>query len=431
MSPEWAGFAGILIMFALMSLRTPVGVAMLVGAGIGYSLMDGWYRAFLVASSIPKELGTEYTLSVVPLFVAMGAFASRMGFSERLFAGTSAIFAGVRGSSGMATIGASAMFGAICGSSLATTATIGKIAIPEMRKRGYPDSLIAGTVASGGTLGILIPPSIILAIYGLIAEQSISRLFAGALIPGLVLTTLYLITTYLLAKRQSTSVDISAAGNRFQAIVGMWEIAVIFGISIGGLYAGFFTPTEAAAVGACTALALGLLNRRLNFVAIQSAVMETLITTSVLFFIALGASLFAFFIVQSRIPMTMVDFVQAIDVSPQLVMFIIILFYLVAGMFLEGIGMVLATVPVFFPLVVSLGYDPIWFGVMVVVLVEIGLIHPPVGMNLFVIKNQAKDMSLTEIYKGILPYLAAQFLMVALLLFWPAIVTFLPAVLYG
>lgn len=431
MSPEWAGFAGILIMFALMSLRTPVGVAMLVGAGIGYSLMDGWYRAFLVASSIPKELGTEYTLSVVPLFVAMGAFASRMGFSERLFAGTSAIFAGVRGSSGMATIGASAMFGAICGSSLATTATIGKIAIPEMRKRGYPDSLIAGTVASGGTLGILIPPSIILAIYGLIAEQSISRLFAGALIPGLVLTTLYLITTYLLAKRQSTSVDISAAGNRFQAIVGMWEIAVIFGISIGGLYTGFFTPTEAAAVGACTALALGLLNRRLNFVAIQSAVMETLITTSVLFFIALGASLFAFFIVQSRIPMTMVDFVQAIDVSPQLVMFIIILFYLVAGMFLEGIGMVLATVPVFFPLVVSLGYDPIWFGVMVVVLVEIGLIHPPVGMNLFVIKNQAKDMSLTEIYKGILPYLAAQFLMVALLLFWPAIVTFLPAVLYG
>lgn len=434
MSQQFAGAIGIALMFVLMAARVPVAVAMSIGAGVGYTLLDGWQRTFYVMAALPQQLGTEYTLSVVPLFVFMGTVASRMGFSSRLFLGASAIFSRLRASSAMATIGASALFGAICGSSLATTATIGRIAIPEMRRLGYKDYLTAGAIASGGSLGILIPPSIILVLYGLIAEQSVAQLFAAAMVPGLLLTAVYLIVTQIIAM-----VDRDAAAGhqeigvreRMLRILGMWEIVVIFGLSIGGLYAGFFTPTEAAAVGATTALVLGVAGRKLGFRAIADSLVETLITTSTLFFVALGASFFAYFVIQAQIPHVLTDYVNTIEASPAVVMVLIVLFYIIAGTFLEGIGMVLATVPVFLPLVVDLGYDPLWFGVVVVVLVEMGLMHPPVGMNLFVIKNQAPDMSLGQIYKGSLPYLAGQFLLVIVLIAMPSLATWLPSIMFG
>ncbi len=433
MSDQLAGLTGIVLMFALMAIRVPVAVAMCLGAGAGYVILDGWQRTYYVLAALPQQLGTEYTLSVVPLFVLMGGFASRMGFSNRLFQGASALFSRLRASSAMATIGASALFGAICGSSLATTATIGRIAIPEMRRLGYKDYLTAGAIASGGSLGILIPPSIILVLYGLIAEESVARLFASALVPGLLLTVFYMLITQMIAYADPDA----AAGRedvpmreRLLRILGMWEIAVIFGLSIGGLYAGFFTPTEAAAVGAVTALVLGVAGGKLGYREIVDSLIDTLITTSSLFFVALGASFFAYFVIQAQIPTAITDYVRAIDASPTLVMVLIVAFYIVAGTFLEGIGMVLATVPVFLPLVVSLGYDPLWFGVVVVVLVEMGLVHPPMGMNLFIIKSQAPDMSLPQIYKGSLPFLAGQFVLVIVLIVAPGLATWLPAMLF-
>jgi tripartite ATP-independent transporter DctM subunit len=375
MSQQFAGAIGIALMFVLMSVRVPVAVSMMVGAGFGYTLLDGWQRTFYVLAALPQQLGTEYTLSVVPLFVLMGALASRMGFSGRLFKGASALFSRLKASSAMATIGASALFGAICGSSLATTATIGKIAIPEMRRQGYKDYLTAGAIASGGSLGILIPPSIILVLYGLIAEQSVGQLFASAMIPGLILTALYLLITQIIAHIDPSSAadgEVLPLRERLQRILGMWEIVVIFGLSIGGLYAGLFTPTEAAAVGAVTALLLGVLGRKLSLSDIWDALGETLLTTATLFFVALGATFFAYFVIQAQIPIAMTEYVQSLNASPIVVMALIVIFYIVAGTFLEGIGMVLATVPVFLPLIVSLGYDPLWFGVLVVVLVEMG-----------------------------------------------------------
>ena len=434
MSQQVAGLVGIVLMFFLMAVRVPVAVAMCLGAGVGYTLLDGWQRTFAVLSALPQQLGSEYTLSVVPLFVLMGGFASRMGFSNRLFLGASALFSRLRAPSAMAAIGASALFGAICGSSLATTATIGRIAIPEMRRLGYKDYLTAGAIASGGSLGILIPPSIILVLYGLIAEQSVAQLFAAAMIPGLALTAVYLLITQLIVAidpAASTERQTIAGRQRLINILGMWEIVVIFGLSIGGLYAGLFTPTEAAAVGAATALALGVMGRKLGPKAIWESLMETLVTSSTLFFVALGASFFAYFVIQAQIPIAVTDFVREIDAPPAVVMILIVLFYIVAGAFLEGIGMVLATVPVFLPLVVSLGYDPLWFGVVVVVLVEMGLVHPPVGMNLFVIKSQAPDMALGQIYKGSLPYLGGQFALVIVLIALPDLATWLPRRMFG
>lgn len=434
MSQQLAGLIGIGLLFALMAIRVPVAIAMCLGAGVGYTILDGWQKTFSVLTALPQQLGTEYTLSVVPLFVLMGAFASRMGFSSRLFLGAAALFSRLRASSAMATIGASALFGAICGSSLATTATIGRIAIPEMRRLGYKDYFTAGAIASGGSLGILIPPSIILVLYGLIAEQSVERLFAAAMIPGLVLTGIYLVITQVIAYADPDAApagyeDISLR-DRILRVVGMWEIVVIFGLSIGGLSVGLFTPTEAAAVGAVTALILGVLGGKLCPREIWDSLIETLMTTSTLFFVALGATFFAYFVIQAQIPNALTNYVHAINASPVVVMALIVVFYIVAGTFLEGIGMVLATIPVFLPLVVSLGYDAVWFGVVVVVLVEIGLVHPPVGMNLFVIKNQAPDMSLAQIYKGSLPYLAGQFALVVVLIAAPGLATWLPRVLF-
>ncbi len=362
MSQQLAGLVGIGLMFTLMAIRIPVAVAMCLGAGVGYAIIGGWARTFAVLAALPQQLGTEYTLSVVPLFVLMGALASRMGFSNRLFQGASVLFSRLRASSAMATIGASALFGAICGSSLATTATIGRIAIPEMRRLGYKDYFTAGSIAAGGSLGILLPPSIILVLYGLIAEQSVARLFASATIPALVLTGLYLVITQIIAfadpNAAAAGVEDIPLRERFLRVLGMWEIVVIFGLSIGGLYAGLFTPTEAAAVGAFTALVLGLLGGKLGPAMIWASLIETLVTTSTLFFVALGASFFAYFVIQAQIPNALIDYARAINASPEIVLALIIVFYIVAGTFLEGIGMVLATVPVFLPLVQSLGLRP-------------------------------------------------------------------------
>jgi C4-dicarboxylate transporter, DctM subunit len=383
---EWIGALSIVAIVALILLRLPVAVAMGLVGTIGYALVDDWSAALNRLGNTPFELAEGYSLSVVPLFLMMGAVASRSGMSRDSFRAASGLFSGRRGTVAMAAVGACAGFGAICGSSLATAATMSRIAIPEMRRLGYDERLAAGAVAAGGTLGILIPPSVILIIYAVIAQESVARLFAAGLIPGLVLTGLQIAVIWILCRWRPALAP--AAGTaltwpeRLREGAAMWQMLILFVVSVGGIYAGLFSPTEAAAVGCLAAIVLGFATRRIGVGDVIESLTETVRTTAVLFLIVVMAFVYAYFLVLTNLPQSLVAFVTAMEMSPLAVMLLLILFYLVLGCFIDSLGMILITVPVFLPLVLGLGYDPIWFGVLVVVVVEIGLITPPVGMNL-------------------------------------------------
>jgi len=435
MTPEWVGILSIVAIVVLVMLRIPVAVAMGLVGTLGYAIVDDWSAALNRLGNTPFELTEGYSLSVVPLFLLMGAVASRSGMSQDLFRAAHGLFAGRRGTVAMAAVGACAGFGAICGSSLATAATMSRIAIPEMRRLGYDERLAAGAVASGGTLGILIPPSVILIIYAIISQESVAQLFAAGLLPGLVLTALHVVVIWALLWLKPELAP--AAGERLtwlQRILelgAMWQMALLFGVSVGGIYAGFFSPTEAAAVGCLGAILLGFVTRRVGLAGVIDALAETVRTTAVLFFIVIMAFVYAYFLVLTNLPQSLVGFVTAMDLSPLGVMLILILFYLVLGCFLDSLGMILLTVPVFLPLVLGLGYDPVWFGILVVLVVEIGLITPPVGMNLFVIRAQQPDIGIGTLYRGVLPFLSAGAVLIALLLALPDLALWLPRILFG
>jgi C4-dicarboxylate transporter DctM subunit len=418
----------------LLFLRVPVWAALALVGFLGNVAVSGWPAAFGLAGTTPFDVGSAYTLSVIPLFVLMGEVASGTRLSSDLFAAARVVLSGVRGGLAVAAIAASACFGAVCGSSVATAATMTRIALPEMRKAGYDDGLATGSLAAGGSLGILIPPSIILVIYAAIAEQSVPKLFAAALIPGLVLTALYMLTavgmTYLRLGLAPTEVAVPVRA-KLAALAGPWQFLALFVATIGGIYAGVFSPTEAAAVGAFGAIVLGLVGRRMAWADLLSAVESTVLISCLLFMIIIGAQLFSFFMVQTNLPVLIADAAKTAGLPSPLVMALIIVAYIVMGCFLEGIGMVLISVPVFLPLVVGYGYDPIWFAVIVVIVVELGLIHPPIGMNLFVIQAQAPDVKLTSVYRGVLPFLLAPLLLTILLFAKPQLALWLPKMLYG
>jgi C4-dicarboxylate transporter DctM subunit len=429
MSATSIGLIGMASLVGMIMVRIPVGVALGLVGFLGYAAIDGFAKARLVFGAVPLELSSAYTLSVLPLFTLMGALATMAGLSGDLFRASNAIFAGMRGSLAMAAVGASAAFGAVCGSSLATAATMSRISIPQMLKAGYSPALAAGVVAAGGTLGILIPPSLILMIYGIIAQLSIIKLFAAALIPGLVLTGLYLLTVWVWVRlRPEAAPKLPSEGKAqaFRLILNIWDVAALFLVTFGGIYLGWFSPTEAAAVGAFGALLLGLLRRGFARGDVTTAFTETTRITANLVLIVLGSTIFSYFVVQTGMAQSVVKGITALGLSPLCVMLLLIGFYVFLGCFLEGIGMVLVTVPVLLPLVLSTGYDPIWFGVLLVIVVEIGLIHPPVGMNLFVIRTQAPEISLGAMYRGVLPFLAAPFMLIVMLLAWPDLALWLP-----
>ena len=434
MSHQWIGACGVLALFALLFLRVPVWAALMLVGVVGNTIVGGWQSSFAILGTNAFDTSSLYTLSVIPLFILMGDVASSTRLSADLFNAARVCLSGIRGGLSVATILASACFGAVCGSSVATAATMTRIALPEMRKAGYDDGLATGSVAAGGSLGILIPPSIILVIYAAIAEQSVPKLFAAALIPGLILTAIYigvaLVVAHLRPEYAPTVSNVTWR-ERFDAMRQPWQFLLLFIATIGGIYGGIFSPTEAAAIGAFGAIMLGLLGRRLNWKQLTKAVEGTVITSALLFIIIIGATLFAYFIVQTQLPVLLATFADSMNLSGLAVMLIIIAAYVVIGCFLEGIGMVLITVPVFLPLVMKFGYDPIWFSIIVVIVVELGLIHPPVGMNLFVIQAQVPDVRLTAIYRGIIPFLIAPFLLIALLLAFPEIALWLPKKLYG
>ncbi|OSQ37381.1 TRAP transporter large permease [Thalassospira mesophila] len=432
MATEWAGLIGFVVALGLALLRVPVAVAMaLVGIGGTLMLMD-WSSASYVMASLPFEAIFPYGLSVVPLFIFMGVFASHSGLSGNLFRGITAFAGHRRGGLAASSVGASAIFGAICGSSLATCATMGRVALPEMQSRGYAKSLAGASIAAGGTLGVLIPPSILLVIYALMTEQSIGALFAGAMIPGVLATVLYIISIRLQVMRKPELAPVSDYtpwSQRWGALLRMWDAIVLILLVIGGIYAGLFSPTEAAAVGAGGALLFAFIRKKLTWTVLRSGIRETAGMTGMIFLILIGASLFNFFIETSGLTQTLVNWITSQGFSPLAVLISLLVFYVVLGCFMDSLSMILLTVVPAYSVITGVGYDPVWFGVVLVSVVEIGLITPPIGMNLFIIQGVAPDMNIATLSRGILPFLAADFIRVVLMIAIPGLIMWLPQML--
>lgn len=433
MSDGLIGIAALFGLFGLIILRVPVAIALGLVGLLGYAAIDGWERALIAAGSTPYDLTDKYSLTVVPLFVLMGAVASRSGMSAELYRAANAMFSGLRGALAMATVGACAGFGAICGSSLATAATMTRVAVPEMRRWGYDERIATGVVASGGTLGVLIPPSVVLVFYAIISEQGVPQLFAAALIPGLIGAVLHIVVIAAIAILQPERMPKSAvmsALERLRALVGLWKMLILFGIAVGGIYSGYISPTEAAAIAALVAIIIAFATRTLTVKQLMEAFLETIWTTGMLFFIIIGAFFFAYFMALTQLPNSLGEWVQGLQVGPWVVILMMIVFYIVLGCFLDAISMILITVPVFLPLALSIGFDPIWFGILVLVVVEVGMITPPVGLNIFVIRAQMPDIALSDVYWGIVPFLAAAGGLIALLMLFPRLALWLPELLY-
>lgn len=431
MTPQVIGALGILALVILTFLRVPLGAAMgLVGLA-GYAAIDGWDRAVVVFGMTPYTL-SHYAFSVLPLFILMGSVGTRSGMSQDLFKAANAIFAGRRGALPMATIGACAGFAAISGSSLATAATFTQIAVPEMRRYGYDERLATGSVAAAGTLGILIPPSVIMVIYALAAEESVPALFAAGMIPGVLLALLFLVVVWVIVRLRPGWAPVSPPmpwRERITATFGVWKLAVLFGLAVGGIYTGWFSPTEAAGIASFAAILIAAGSRQLNLRGFFECLLEALRTTAMLMFIIMGAWIFAYFIVQTKLPSALVDLIALMHLPGWAVILMILVFYIILGCVLDSVAIILVTVPVFLPIAQSLGYDPVWYGILMVVVVEVGLITPPVGLNIFVIRAQLPDVTLSTVFIGIMPFLVADAVLIALLLLFPQLALWLPGVL--
>ncbi|MEM8552962.1 MAG: TRAP transporter large permease [Pseudomonadota bacterium] len=423
---------GLIALLVLILAGIPIAFAMGLVGTVGLVLLLGPRGAFSIVGNTLFDTGLSYTLSVVPLFILMGNLVTRAGLSEKLYAACYAWLGARRGGLPMATALACGGFSAVCGSSLATAATIGKVALPSMRQYGTSDSLAAGVIAAGGTLGILIPPSVILVIYGVTTGQNISALFIAGLIPGLLG-----IVGYLIAVRVTCALDPAAAARgpkttlreKLVATLGVSGILLLFVVVIGGIYAGIFTATEAAGVGAFGALIMAIASGRLTAKGFVEALAETASTTTMMFTILAGALVFANFVNVAGLPAALTNFLNAAELSPLMVLLAILLVYLVLGMVLESLSMILLTVPIFAPIVAGLGYDLIWFGILVVVMTEISLITPPVGLNVFVLKSVMPDVPLGAIFKGVVPFILADIVRVLLLLAVPGLALWLPSLM--
>jgi tripartite ATP-independent transporter DctM subunit len=421
--------AGFAVLFGLILARVPIAAAMaIVGVG-GTAWLAGWPAALATLRQGPFERASSYTLVVIPLFVLMGYLSARAGMSQGLFRAANAWLGHRRGGLAMATVAGCAGFGAICGSSIATGATMCSVALPEMRRYRYADSLSTGAIAAGGTLGIMIPPSIIFVIYGIMTEQSIGKLLLSGIVPGLVETALFIAAIALVtAWRPELGAPRPRVGwrDRVVALRDVWEVAILFVIVIGGIYGGIATPVESAAFGAVGALGFGLAKRALTWRALLAALDETIRTTAMVFFIVIGADLFGYFMALSQMPIRLAAWLTSVQVAPAVVLWCIVATYIVLGALMDELAMILLTVPIFFPVVTAIGYDPVWFGVIIVVVVQIGLIAPPVGLNVFVIGGMARDVPLATIYRGIMPFLAAMLVLLVLLTLWPGLALYLP-----
>ena len=432
MSPAEIGIAGIAVLTALILLRVPLGAAMgLVGFG-GYAAIAGWDKAVFLIGITPETLA-NHGFAILPLFVLMGTVATESGMSREIFAAANGLASGRRGGLAIATIGGCAGFSSICGSSIATAGTFAPICIPQMRGFGYDIRIAAGSVAAGGTLGILIPPSALMVIYALATQESVPALFAAGILPGLLLTMLFFVVIAAIARirpqwmPQGERVPVR---EQLRLLVPVWKIVLLFTIAVGGIYSGWFSPSEAAGVAAFAAIVIAFATRTMTLRGLYKSVFSSLTITSMLMFVLIGAWFFSYFIALTRIPHSLIGFVEAVDPSPQLVMLCILGFYILLGCFLDSVSIILVTIPVFLPVIIALGYDPVWYGVMMVIVVEMGLITPPVGLNAFVIKGQLPDVPISKIFAGIVPFLGAHLVLILLLMKFPAIALWLPSLLY-
>jgi len=422
------GLLGFAAMFVLMALRVPIAVAMGLVGLVGFALMRSWPAAFSSAAGEFTDIGA-YTLSVVPLFVLMGNFVTRAGMSRDLYQAAYAFIGHRRGGLSLSTIAACAGFGAICGSSLATTATMARVAMPEMQRFNYSPAFAAGSVCAGATLGILIPPSVILVIYGIMTEQSIGALFAAGVIPGLVAMGFYMLAAVWVTRRHpeyGPPGDKATWAQRRAALRSIWGVALLFALVMGGMYGGLFTPTEAAGVGAMGGFIFAWARGALTWAGLRDVLVESARTSAMLFIIVIGASLFANFLNFTDMPNALKAFVSGFGLHPIVVIVAICLVYVVLGTAMESLSMMLLTVPIFFPLVTSLGFDPIWFGILVVCVIEISLITPPVGMNIFVLSSVMPQVPTTTIWRGVMPFVAADIVRMGVLIAFPALTLFLP-----
>jgi tripartite ATP-independent transporter DctM subunit len=428
------GLIGLAVMMAIAFLRVPISFAMAAVGILGYAYMRdwNWTVAFAMTQTKLYETGRNYTLSVVPLFILMGNLVTRAGMSQELFRAAYAFIGHLRGGLAMATVWASAGFGGICGSSIATAATFAKVAYPSMKRFGYSDRLAAGVVAGGGTLGIMIPPSTIMVIYGVFTETNIAKLFAAGILPGILGAILLCGAVQYMTWRnpaEGPPGERSSWRERFLALKDVWAVAVLFLFVMGGIYGGLFTATEGAGMGAFGALLFALARRALTWRTLYEALLESARTTAMLFMILIGALMFAEFINITTMPADLKAFVTRFELNPIVVVLAIAAIYVVLGTAMEELSMVLLTMPVFFPVIVHLGYDPIWFGIIIVCVVEIGLISPPVGMNMFVLRTLLPEVSTGTVFSGVLPFMWADVLRLAILILFPWLSLWLPSLM--
>jgi len=428
------GLIGLTVMMGIAFLRVPISFAMALVGLVGYAYMRdwNWTVAFAMTQTKLYETGRNYTLSVVPLFILMGNLVTRAGMSQELFRAAYAFIGHLRGGLAMATVWASAGFGGICGSSIATAATFAKVAYPSMKRFGYSDRLAAGVVAGGGTLGIMIPPSTIMVIYGVFTETNIAKLFAAGIIPGVLGAILLCGAVQYMTWRDPASGppgERSGWRERLLALKDVWAVAALFLFVMGGIYGGLFTATEGAGMGAFGALLFALARRAVTWQTLYAALLESARTTAMLFMILIGALMFAEFINITTMPADLKAFVTRFEVNPTVVVLAIAAIYVVLGTAMEELSMVLLTMPVFFPVIVHLGYDPIWFGIIIVCVVEIGLISPPVGMNMFVLRTLLPEVPTGTVFSGVLPFMWADVLRLALLILFPWLSLWLPSLM--
>ncbi len=433
MSVSLIGFACLL---SLILARIPIGFAMAFVGFFGFAYLNdfNWISALSMSSRRIIDTAQEYGLSVVPLFILMGNLVTRSGLSRELYKASYAFLGHLRGGLSLATVVACGAFSAICGSSLATAATMAKVSMPPMRRYGYSNALATASIAAGGTLGILIPPSVILVIYGIMTEQSIRELFAAGFIPGLLGVMLYMGAVTWTVWRDPKAGPPGERMNmqeRLVAMKGVWGTIVLFAVVMGGIYGGIFTPTEAAGIGAAGAFIIALGRKSLTFQSVFEVLSETAQTTSSLFVVVIGALIFSNFINRAGLPDHLLSFITGNDLSPMMVIFIILSIYIILGCVFESLSMLLLTVPIFYPVVESLGFDLVWFGIVVVVVTEISLITPPVGLNVFVLSGVLKDVKTGTIFKGVTPFWFADIIRLLLITLIPTIALILPQWLYG
>jgi C4-dicarboxylate transporter DctM subunit len=438
MSPTFIGIIGIIIMILMFMTRMPVAFVMALVGFVGFSVMISFNAGLVLLSRNVYETFNSYDLTTIPLFILMGQLGFNSGISKRLYDAGYKFLGSIRGGLAMATVTACTAFGAVCGSSPATAATMATVGLPEMKRYNYDDELATGSVASGGGIGMIMPPSVVLIIYGILTEQSIGALFVAGIFPALLVTLLFILCIYIRCRfnpEQGPPGEKFSWPEKFKALLGLGETLIVFTLVIGGIFIGLFTPTEAAAIGAFGVLLIAIVRRQITWKGFVKSLMETLRTSCMVLMLIAGAVIFGKFLAVTRIPFEIAGWVGGLEMSPVLVMGIIIMIYFIGGCFMDALAFVTLTVPIFFPVVMELGFDPIWFGIIIVMVTEMGVITPPVGINVYVVYGVAKnvlnqEIPLEKIFKGIFPFLIAVIVGVILLIIFPQIILFLPNLMY-